>query len=246
MRLQKFLSQAGVASRRKAEKLIAAGRVRVNGRPVTEMGAEVDPDRDRVEADGRTISAEEKVYIILHKPAGYLCALSDRFHRPLITDLVRRIPQRVYPAGRLDLDSEGLLVLTNDGEFALRLTHPRHEIEKTYYLRLRGELNGPASARLEEGVVLGDGFRTGPARVRVLSPDKKEVEITIAEGKKRQVKRMLKAVGNRVTYLKRTAVGPLRLGDLERGKWRELTGEEIALILDGNGEWGVGNSQEIG
>ncbi len=233
MRLQKFLARAGVASRRKAEELIASGRVRVNGNPVTVMGSAIDPIRDRVEVNGRRVSAEEMVYILLHKPAGYLCALSDRSRRPLVTDLVRRIPQRVYPAGRLDLDSEGLLILTNDGEFALRLTHPRHGIEKKYFLRLRDPLTGPAVERLQQGVTLDDGFQTRPARVRILSPDGREAEIAIGEGKKRQVKRMIKAVGNRVTYLRRTAVGPLRLDDLKRGEWRRLTTAEVSFFLDG-------------
>lgn len=234
MRLQKFLSRAGVASRRKGEELIASGRVRVDGRTVTEPGTAVDPEIDTVEVDGREVKAEEKAYILLHKPAGYLCALEDRFGRPLVTDLLRDIPQRLYHVGRLDLDSEGLLLLTNDGDFAQRLTHPRHRVEKTYRVRLRAPLSGAAAEKLRRGLELEDGFRTAPARVKLLSADRREAEIVIREGKKRQVKRMLKAVGNRVTYLKRTAIGPLSLGDLEKGKWRRLTAEEVALICGGN------------
>ncbi len=230
MRLQKFLSRAGVASRRKAEEMIAAGRVRINGRTVNRPGTVVDPAGDTVEVDGRKVTAEEKVYILLHKPAGWICSLEDRFGRPPVTGLVAGVEERVYPAGRLDLDSEGLLVLTNDGDFALRLTHPRHRVEKTYRVRLRGPLSGEAAEKLRRGVELEDGFRTGPARVKILSPDRREAEIVIREGKKRQVKRMLKAVGSRVTYLQRTAIGPLRLGDLEKGKWRKLTAEEVALF----------------
>ena len=232
MRLHKFLSRAGVASLRKAEEMIAAGRVRVNGKVVAGPGAAVDPVRDRVEADGREVRLEEQVYLLLNKPAGYLCALEDRFGRPLVTDLLRDIPQRFYHVGRLDLDSEGMLLLTNDGDFALKLTHPRHEIEKTYLVRLKFPLSGAAAEKLRRGLDLEDGFRTGPARVKILSDDRREAEIVIREGKKRQVKRMLKAVGNRVTYLKRTAIGPLRLGGLEKGKWRRLTAEEVGLFKD--------------
>lgn len=230
MRLHKFLSRAGVASLRKAEEMISRGRVRVNGRVVTAPGTAIDPEKDRVEADGRTVRAEKKVYLLLHKPAGYLCSLKDRFGRSLVTGLIRNIPERVYHVGRLDLDSEGMLLLTNDGEFALKLTHPRHEIEKTYQIRLRDPLSGGAAGKIRRGVILEDGFRTAPARVRILSADRRQAEITIREGKKRQVKRMLEAVGNRVIYLKRTAIGSLRLGDLEKGKWRKLTPEEVALI----------------
>ncbi len=230
MRLHKFLSRSGVASLRKAEEMIAAGRVRVNGQVVAGPGAAVDPARDRVEADGREVKVEEPVYLLLNKPAGYLCALADRFGRPLVTDLLRDIPERVYHVGRLDLDSEGMLLLTNDGDFALKLTHPRHEIEKTYRIRLHAPLSGAEAEKLRRGVSLENGFRTAPARVKILSADRREAEITIREGKKRQVKRMLQAVGNRVTYLKRTAIGPLGLGKLARGEWRRLTAEEVALF----------------
>jgi len=232
MRIQKFLSRAGVASRRKAEEMISRGRVRINGKPVNEPGTVIDPAADRVEVDGRKVSLEEKIHILLNKPAGYLCALEDRFGRPLVTDLVRDIPERIYHVGRLDLDSEGMLLLTNDGDFALKLTHPRHEIEKTYRVRLRDPLSPAAAAKLRRGVTLENGFATAPARVKILSGDGREAKIAIREGKKRQVKRMLEAVGNKVTYLERTAVGPLRLGELEKGKWRRLTPEEVALFTD--------------
>ena len=238
MRLQKFLSRAGAASRRKGEVLIASGRVRVNGRTVIEPGTVVDPDTDTVEVDGRKVAAEEKVYILLHKPAGYLCSLRDRFRRPLVTDLLGDIPQRLYHVGRLDLDSEGMLLLTNDGDFAQRLAHPRHRVEKTYRVRLSDPLSGRAAEKLRRGLELEDGFRTGPARVEIVSPDRREAEIVIREGKKRQVKRMLKAAGNRVTYLQRTAIGPLRLGGLEKGRWRRLTAEEVSLFTDNNTEGG--------
>ncbi len=231
MRLHKYLSRAGTTSRRKAEDLIAAGRVRVNKLAVTRPGTIIDPDGDTVEVDGRPVQPEAKVYILLHKPAGYLCSLEDRFRRPLVTGLLPEIAERVYPVGRLDLDSEGLLLLTNDGDFALKLTHPRHRIEKTYEIRLRDPLSPNGEEKLRSGVTLEDGFRAGPAGVRILAPDRRAAEVTIREGKKRQVKRMLEAVGNRVVYLKRTAVGPLSLGDLGKGKWRRLTAEEVALFI---------------
>lgn len=230
MRLQKFLSRAGIASRRKAEEMIAQGRVRVNGRVVSEPGTVIDPAKDRVEVGGREVKVEEKIHILLNKPAGYLCALEDRFRRPLVTDLVQNIPERIYHVGRLDLDSEGMLLLTNDGDFALKLTHPRYGIAKTYQIRLRDSLSGEAAEKLRRGLTLENGFRTSPGQVKILSGDRREVELTIWEGKKRQVKRMLQAVGNRVTYLKRTAIGPLQLGDLEKGKWRKLTMAEVTLL----------------
>lgn len=230
MRLQKYLSQAGVASRRKAEELIARGLVRVDGRVVTTPGITVDPETASVEVNGLPVQSEIKIYLLLNKPAGYLCALKDRFGRPLVTDLIRDISQRVYHVGRLDLDSEGLLILTNDGDFAQRLTHPRHQIEKTYRLKLRGPLDNRAAEMLGKGPRLDDGFRTAPARVKILSRDRSRIEVSIREGKKRQVKRMLKAVGNEVIYLKRVAIGPLPLGDLPRGKWRKLTPREIETL----------------
>lgn len=230
MRLQKFLSQAGIASRRKAEEMIAQGRVRVNGRVVSEPGTVIDLAKDRVEVGGREVKVEAKIHILLNKPAGYLCALEDRFRRPLVTDLVQNIPERIYHVGRLDLDSEGMLLLTNDGDFALKLTHPRYGIAKTYQIRLRDPLSGEAAEKLRRGLTLENGFRTSPGQVKILSGDRREVELTIWEGKKRQVKRMLQAVGNRVTYLKRTAIGPLQLGDLEKGKWRKLTMAEVTLL----------------
>ena len=230
IRLQKYLSQAGVASRRKAEELIARGLVRVDGRVVTTPGVTVDPETASVEVNGLPVQSEKKIYILLHKPAGYLCALKDRFGRPLVTDLVRDIPQRTYHVGRLDLDSEGLLFLTNDGDFAQRLTHPRHQVEKTYRLKLRGPLDNREAEMLINGLRLDDGFQTAPARVKILARDRRRIEISIREGKKRQVKRMLKAVGNEVIYLKRVAIGPLKLGRLKKGKWRGLKPGEISIL----------------
>jgi len=230
IRLQKYLSRAGVASRRKAEELIAGGLVRVDGRIVTTPGVTVAPETTSVEVNGLPVQSEKKIYLLLNKPAGYLCALKDRFGRPLVTDLIRDISQRVYHVGRLDLDSEGLLLLTNDGDFAQRLTHPRHQIDKTYLINLRGPLDNRAAEMLRKGPRLDDGFQTAPARVKILNRDRTRIEVSIREGKKRQVKRMLKAVGNKVIYLKRVAIGTVALGDLPRGKWRKLTTREIETL----------------
>ncbi|MEA1928483.1 MAG: pseudouridine synthase [Candidatus Auribacterota bacterium] len=230
MRLQKFLSQAGVASRRKAEEWIALERISVNGQVVTKPGTVVDAEEDAVAVDGKRVTPQKNVYIVLHKPSGYLCSLSDPFGRPIITDLIRDIPQRIYHVGRLDLNSEGLLILTNDGAFSQLLTHPRHQIDKIYQVKLQSPLSKKMVAQLNRGVKLDDGYKTAPARVEVLPGDGHRAEITIREGKKRQVKRMLRAVNNRVIYLKRVAVGPLRLENLPRGKWRNLTPGEIATL----------------
>lgn len=230
IRLQKYLSQAGVASRREAERLMLRGRISVNGRVVTEPGTLVDPEDDRVEVDGRKVIPQEKFYLMLHKPSGYLCALKDRFGRPLVTDLIKDVPARLYHAGRLDLDSEGLLIMTNDGDFSQCVTHPSHRVEKIYLVKLKTPLDNRQKTALSSGVRLDDGLMTGTAGVRIVSRDRRWVEITIREGKKRQVRRMLKAVENEVMYLKRIAIGPVKLGPLERGKWRWLKPREISTL----------------
>jgi len=230
IRLQKYLSRAGVTSRREAEKWISLGRISVNDRIVTEQGSVVDPAKDTVEVDGRVVTPQKNIYIILHKPSGYLCSMKDNFGRPLVTDLIGDIPQRIYHVGRLDLDSEGLLIMTNDGSFGQFLTHPGHQVDKSYRVNLRYPLDNQGVEKLRQGVELDDGFLTSPARIRILSRDRRRVEIIIREGKKRQVKRMMRSVGNRVTYLKRVAVGPVQLGSLPRGKWRELTFGEIRAL----------------
>lgn len=231
IRLQKYLSQAGVASRREAEKLIGEGMVRVNGRTVTEMGSKVLPGVDTVTVRGERISPEKKRYLLLHKPAGYISSLKDSHHRPLVTELIPGVGERLYPVGRLDLDSEGLLILSNDGEFCQRLTHPRYRVEKTYRVRLRHPLTSASAGRLEMGVVLENGYRTAPARVRIVARGRRTVEVTIREGKKRQVKRMFISLKNRVEYLKRVKIGPLELGDLKKGRYRPLTRKEVDALL---------------
>lgn len=230
-RLQKLIAAAGLASRREAERWIAAGRVTVNGRAAT-LGESADPERDRIEVDGRPLLVgERKYYVLLNKPAGYVTTLHDPEGRPVVTDLVREIPARLHPVGRLDLTTEGLLLLTNDGELTHRLAHPRHEVEKTYLVRVRGLLSAAAQRQLERGVMLEDGL-TAPARVENVraSGSHTWLEITIREGRNRQVRRMCEAVGHPVSRLKRIRVAFLDLGDLPAGKYRFLSAEEVERL----------------
>lgn len=239
MRLQRYLAQAGVASRRSAERLIREGRVAVNGFVVTAMGWKVDPQKDRVTVDGRPVEpapgdAGSAVYILLHKPRGVLSAARDDRGRITAVEWVRRAggpAVRVFPVGRLDLDSEGLLLLTNDGELAYALTHPSREVPKTYRVRVQGVLSDGAVEALRRGVMLEDG-PAAAARVKVVRrlPESAEMEMVLYEGRKRQVRRMCRAVGLRVTRLVRTAVGPVRLGRLRPGDWRYLTAEEVERL----------------
>ena len=228
-RLQKILSAAGIASRRAAEEIILEGRVRVNGKVVTELGAKADPDHDHVKVDGKLINPKQpKAYIMLNKPAGFVTTMSDPEGRPIVAHLLKGVKVRVYPVGRLDYDTEGLLLLTNDGDFAHLVTHPRHELPKTYLVKVKGALEDRHVANLEQGVFLKDG-KTAPARVRKLRKEESNswVEITIHEGRKRQVRRMIDFTGHSVIKLKRTKVGNLNLGDLPVGAYRHLTLDEV-------------------
>jgi len=228
-RLQKILSAAGIASRRAAEDIIIEGRVRVNGKVVTELGAKADPDKDHVKVDGKLINPKQpKAYIMLNKPAGFVTTMSDPEGRPIVANLLKGVKVRVYPVGRLDYDTEGLLLLTNDGDFAHLVTHPRHELPKTYLVKVKGALEDRHVASLEQGVFLKDG-KTAPARVRKLRKEEANswVEITIHEGRKRQVRRMIDYTGHSVIKLKRTKVGNLNLGDLPMGAYRHLTLDEV-------------------
>jgi pseudouridine synthase len=234
IRLQKILSQAGVASRRAAEKLIAEGRVTVNGRTVLEMGVKADPAADDVRVDGRRIkTAERPRYILLYKPKGYVTTRSDPQRRRTVMDLLAGVREYVYPVGRLDYDSEGLLLLTNDGDLAARLTHPRHGVERTYEARVAGTPDDEALTRLRKGIPL-DGHRTLPATVVLIPPRRRDEDavlvLTIREGRNRQVRRMCEAVGHPVQTLKRTRVGPIKDRNLRPGQWRELLPAEIASL----------------
>lgn len=228
MRLQKYMAEAGIASRRKCEELIQAGRVKVNGQ-VAILGACVEPLQDLVEVDGEPLGkSQQKVTVILNKPRGVMCTAQDPQGRPTVCDYVKDLPVRVYNAGRLDYDSEGLLVMTNDGELAYKLTHPRFCMDKTYAAICDGLLTQEQIAALEQGVQLEDG-PTHPAKVREvfkLRNGNTAFNITIHEGRNRQVRRMLEAVGHETLALKRVALGPLRLGDLPSGTYRSLTAQE--------------------
>jgi 23S rRNA pseudouridine2605 synthase len=234
IRPQKILSQAGVASRRTAEKLIADGRVSVNGRTIHEMGVKADPAADDIRVDGRRVRAAERLrYILLYKPKGYVTTRSDPERRRTVIDLLNGVREYVYPVGRLDYDSEGLLLLTNDGDLAARLTHPRHGVERTYEARVTGTPDEEALARLRKGIAL-DGHRTLPATVVLVPPRRRNDDavllLTIREGRNRQVRRMCEAVGHPVQTLKRTRVGPIADRRLKPGQWRELKSDEVAAL----------------
>ncbi len=231
-RLQKILSAAGVASRREAETMITAGRVAVNGLVVTELGTKADPARDRITLDGKPVRLQEsRLYILLYKPAGYVTTLKDPEGRPVVTSLLKGIRERVYPVGRLDYNTEGLLLLTNDGAWANALAHPRHEVEKEYLVKVRGKVSSEQVARLSGGVELDDG-RTAPAKVRIEQESQmnSRLSVTIHEGRYRQVRRMCEAVGLTVAALKRVRYGFLHLGELKQGEFRHLTADEARRL----------------
>jgi len=229
MRLNAYLARAGVASRRKADELIKAGRVTVNGEP-GQLNTFV-AEHDRVEVDGRPVAKQRLAYVLLHKPAGVVTTARDPHARRTVVDLVRH-KARVVPVGRLDADTTGALVLTNDGELAHRLAHPRYGVEKTYVADVEGEPSDEALRALRDGVELDDG-RTAPAKARRLA--KSQVELTIHEGRKHQVKRMLEAVGHPVTRLHRSAYAGLSADDLDPGRWRELTPAEVEALRRSTG-----------
>ena len=229
-RLQKILSDRGIASRRRAEELIRGGLVAVNGQ-IASLGDSADPDTDEITLAGKPIpAARGYIYLMLNKPRGYVTTLSDEKGRPTAASLVADCGQRVYPIGRLDMDSEGLLLFTNDGSFANRAMHPSHEIQKTYQVWVSG-FSQEGFQRLQEPVVL-DGYRIKPPKLRLLSykNDRAELEITIHEGRNRQIRRMCQMAGMQVTRLKRIREGQLELGSLPLGKWRYLTEEEQKKI----------------
>jgi len=229
-RLQKILSQAGICSRREAETRILAGRVMINGQVVTELGVKVDPARDEIVVDGERITAQKHMYLLLNKPAGVVTTLSDPQGRKTVADLLGGISERVYPVGRLDYHTQGLLLLTNDGDLANRLMHPRHHVDKTYLVKASGPLSEDRLDILRTGVKLSDGI-TAPALIRILSVDSEKhfsmVEVTIHEGKNRQIRRMFEAIGYPVQKLERTKIAFLTLKDLQPGSFRHLTTDEV-------------------
>ncbi|MBI2963075.1 MAG: rRNA pseudouridine synthase [Deltaproteobacteria bacterium] len=230
-RLQKLLARAGLASRRAAEQLIAAGRVTVNGRTVSELGAKADPRRDDVRLDGEPVRASRARVLLLHKPVGVVTTLADPDGRPTIRDYLPAGHERVFPVGRLDFHSSGLLLLTNDGELAARLLHPRWRIARTYRVKVSGRPSEAALGRLRRGVKLDDGV-SGPAQVDVerLLPAKAWLRITVREGRRREIRRMCDAVGHPVERLVRVRFGPIELGRLPPGRWRALGDAETAAL----------------
>lgn len=231
-RLQKIIAHAGIASRRAAEGLIASGRVRVNGRIVTELGASADPVRDRIEVDGRRVVIERPVYYVLHKPRGMVSTLRDPEGRPHIGELLADLGARVYPVGRLDFHTSGVLLVTNDGELTQALLHPRRDVPKTYVAKVRGHVPLEALERLRKGVVLDDGTKTKPADVWVFREGERHtwLQITLYEGKNRQIHRMSEAVGHPVLRLARTSFAGMTVEGLRPGELRALTDKEVETL----------------
>ncbi|MGN1326778.1 MAG: pseudouridine synthase [Clostridia bacterium] len=232
-RLQKYLANNGIAARRKCEEFIQEGRVKVNGKVVTELGTKINPDKDVIEFDGNVVKKVEKyVYILLNKPIGYVTTVKDQFDRPTVLDLVK-VEEKVLPVGRLDMYTSGALILTNDGEFINKVTHPKNEIEKTYTVTVKGIVNDDDVKALEAGVKI-ENYISGKAKVKILKTDEEKqisrVQITIHEGKNREVRKMCEAIGKKVLALHRRKIANLDVKNLEIGQWRYLTKKEIDLL----------------
>ncbi len=237
IRLQKFLAELGVASRRKAEELIIQGKVKVNDKIVTELGTKVDPETDVIKFEDNIINDKnnhKKIYILLNKPIGVVTTAKDQFDRQTVIDLVK-IKERLVPVGRLDMYTSGALILTNDGEFIYKVTHPKHEINKTYNVTVVGEVSKEDIQKLKNGVEIDDGYITKEANAKILKIDKEKnisrIEITIHEGKNRQVRKMCQAIGKKVLALHRSKIGSIDVKDLKIGTWRYMTKDEINKIL---------------
>ena len=233
-RLQKYLANSGVASRRKCEELILQGKVEVNGKVVTELGTKINPEKDIVKFDGKEVKQVKKmVYILLNKPIGYVTTADDQFGRDTVLDLVK-VRERIVPVGRLDMYTSGALILTNDGDFVYKVTHPKHEIEKTYTVTVKGIVQNSEVEQLRKGVKIDD-YTTKPAKVKILKTDTEKdisrLEITIHEGKNRQVRKMCEAVNRKVLALHRSKIGGIGVKDIELGKWRYLKENEIQKLV---------------
>ena len=236
-RLQKFLARSGVTSRRKAEELILQGRIKVNGKVITELGTKIDSEKDIVEYNEKKIEiSDEKIYILLNKPIGYVTTAKDQFNRDSVLDLIK-INKRIVPVGRLDMYTSGALILTNDGDFVYKVTHPKHEIEKTYTVTLKGIIEKEAIEKLKKGIKIED-YTTKPAKVKILKTDNEKnqsgIEIIIHEGKNRQVRKMCEAIGYKVIALHRSKISKIGVKDLPLGKWRYLTNKEVEIIIKEN------------
>lgn len=230
-RLQKYLANNGILSRRKAEEAILAGKVKVDGKVITELGTKVIPGKNLVEYNGEKVeNKEEKVYVLLNKPIGYVTTVKDQFSRDIVTDLVKGVNIKLLPVGRLDMYTSGALILTNDGDFIYKVTHPKHEIEKTYNATVKGKITEEDVKKLRSGVEIDD-YITKPAEVKILKIDQEKdisrLQITIHEGKNRQVRKMCEAVGKKVLALHRAKIGNITVKDLKIGEWRYLTKKEI-------------------
>lgn len=234
MRLQKYLAECGVASRRKSEEYILDGKVQVNGKVVTELGTKVNPNKDVVYFNNRRIENKGKnIYILLNKPIGYVTTTKDQFDRETVLDLIKNVKERVVPVGRLDMYTSGALILTNDGDFTYKITHPSHEINKTYIATIRGIITEDEVNQLRRGVKIED-YTTRPAKVKIMKTDIEKnisrIEITIHEGKNRQVRKMCEAIGRNVMALHRTKIGDINVKDLKIGEWRYLTPKEVEKL----------------
>ena len=238
-RLQKFLARSGIASRRKSEELIANGKIKVNGQVVSEQGVKINPEMDIVEYNGKQIKEEnKKVYILLNKPIGYVTTVKDQFKRDTVMELVKGVKERIVPVGRLDMYTSGALLLSNDGDFINKVTHPKHEIEKTYNATIVGKVTKEDVEKLTRGVEIQDELETyvtKPAKVKILKIDEEKnlsrIQITIHEGKNREVRRMCEAIGKKVIALHRTQIGNIDVKNLQLGKWRYLTEKEIQNLI---------------
>ena len=233
-RLQKYLAECGIASRRKCEEYIIQGKVQVNGKTITELGVKVNPEKDKITFEGKNVKQEErKVYILLNKPIGYVTTSDEQFGRDKVMDLVK-VRERVVPVGRLDMYTSGALILTNDGDFVYKVTHPKHEITKTYTVTVKGIIKNEEVEQLRKGVKIDD-YTTRPAKVKILKTDEEKdisrLEITIHEGKNRQVRRMCESVGRRVIALHRSKIGNIGVKDIELGKWRYLKDFEVKTLI---------------
>ena len=232
IRLQKFLAEAGVASRRAAEQIILAGRVAINSRPVRVLGSKVDPDRDAVTLDGKAVRAKRKLYVALHKPIGCVCSRQDELDRPTVYDLLPKEWQNLHSVGRLDFNTQGLLFLTNDGQFALCLTHPRYGVRKKYIATVEGRADPAMLERFLRGVWhAGEKLRAQAARLISAGRGRSVVELELAEGKNREIRRLFESQGLAVKRLQRIQIGKIKLGELKPGRWRALTETEIKTLL---------------
>ena len=238
IRLQKYLAECGIASRRKCEELISNGKIKVNGKIAT-LGTKINPQKDKVEFNNKNVKLEkdEYIYILLNKPIGVVTTVSDQFNRETVIDLIN-INKRIMPVGRLDMYTSGALILTNDGDFIYKVTHPKHEIKKTYTVTLKGIISSEEIQNLRNGVKIDNEYITKPAKVKILKIDNEKnvsrVEITIHEGKNRQVRKMCESIGKKVIALHRSKIGPIEVKNLKLGEWRYLNKTEIKQILENN------------